>query len=139
MIQLTPHMRILLAVAPVDFRKGTDGLARLCRETLRSDPLGGAMFCFRNRRGTTLRLLTYDGQGFWLCQKRLSTGKFRWWPTDGQEGVAKVDVHELQVLLWNGNPSGAQVAPAWRAIAVDRLRSDDPEQPMAARPQDCRV
>lgn len=139
MIQLTPHMRILLAVAPVDFRKGTDGLARLCREILRSDPLGGAMFCFRNRRGTTLRLLTYDGQGFWLCQKRLSTGKFRWWPTDGQEGVAQVDVHELQLLLWNGNPSSAQVAPPWRAIAVDRVRSDGGEEPRAARPQDCRV
>jgi transposase len=38
MIQVTPHMRILVAVEPADFRKGIDGLARLCREELRSDP-----------------------------------------------------------------------------------------------------
>jgi transposase len=125
-------MRILLAVAPVDFRNGTDGLARLCREVLRSDPMEGAVFCFRNRRATSLRLLTYDGQGFWLCQKRLSTGKFRWWPKEGQEGVARLDVHQLQLLLWNGNPAQAQAAPAWRPIAVDGLRSARQEERVGA-------
>lgn len=118
MIQLTPHMRILLAVAPADFRNGTDGLARLCREVLDADPQGGAVFCFRNRRGTSVRLLTYDGQGFWLAQKRLSAGKFKWWPKSGQQGVAKMNVHELQLLLWNGNPAGAQAAPMWRPITA---------------------
>lgn len=139
MIQLTPHMRILLAVAPADFRNGIDGLARLCRDVLRSDPLGGAVFCFRNRRGTALRLLTYDGQGFWLCQKRLSTGKFRWWPKDGHEGVAKVDAHELQILLWNGNPTSAQAAPAWRPIPVAGLGSTPAEGQAGAlsRPPGC--
>jgi hypothetical protein len=109
-------MRIFLAVEPADFRKGCDGLARLCREIMRQDPLAGAMFCFRNRKGTTVRLLSHDGQGLWLCQKRLSTGKFQWWPKDGQEGVAKLSVHELQLLLWNGNPAQAKVAPMWRPV-----------------------
>ena len=116
MIQLTPHMRIFLAVAPVDFRKGSDGLAQLCRATLGGDPLGGGLFCFRNRKGTTVRLLCYDGQGLWLCQKRLSSGKFDWWPKEGQEGVAKLNVHELQLLLWNGNPAQAKIAPMWRPV-----------------------
>ena len=39
MIQVTPHMRILVAVAPADFRRGIDGLARVCREVLQRDPL----------------------------------------------------------------------------------------------------
>lgn len=121
MIQLTPHMRILLAVDPVDFRKGLDGLGHLCRQVLQSDPLGGAVFVFRNRSATALRLLTYDGQGFWLCHKRLSSGKFRWWPKDGQQGVVRLDVHELQLLLWNGNPAAAQAAPAWRAVTLTGL------------------
>jgi transposase len=60
MIQITPHMRILAAVEPVDFRKGIDGLCRLCRTELRSDPFSGAIFVFRNRRHTALRLLVYD-------------------------------------------------------------------------------
>ncbi len=38
MIQITPHMKILLAVDPVDFRKGIGGLAGLCRKILHSDP-----------------------------------------------------------------------------------------------------
>ena len=63
MIQITPHMRILLAVQPADFRKGIDGLARLCREQMQSDPFSGCLYVFRNRRATTIRVLTYD-----LCE-----------------------------------------------------------------------
>ena len=122
MIQLTPHMRILLAVAPVDFRRRMDGLARVCREVLGSDPQGGAVFCFKSRGGTSVRLLSYDGQGFWLCEKRLSAGTFKWWPKVGQQGVAKMNVHELQLLLWNGNPDQTQAAPMWRPIrAADEV------------------
>ena len=128
MIALTPHMRILLAVDRVDFRRGIDGLVRLCREVLRSEPFEGAVFCFLSRSGTSLRLLSYDGQGFWLAQKRLSTGKFRWWPKEGDRGVAKLGVHELQLLLWNGNPAQAQAAPAWRPIAFDGIPLAPPRE-----------
>ncbi len=87
MIQITPQMRILLAVEPVDFRKGIDGLVTVCRAALATDPLAGALFVFRSRRRHALKLLTYDGQGFWLCQKRLSAGRFAWWPS-GRDGGA---------------------------------------------------
>jgi len=68
MIQITAHMRILLAVEAVDFRKGIDGLAGVCRQVLDSDPFSGYLFIFGNRRGTSIKILVYDGQGFWLCQ-----------------------------------------------------------------------
>ena len=55
MIQVTPHMKILVAVEPVDFRNGIDGLARLCKDTLQQDPFSGGIFVFRNRRGTALK------------------------------------------------------------------------------------
>ena len=83
MIQITPQMRILVAVEPVDFRKGIDGLAAPCREALGSDPLGGALFIFCSRRRHAIKIVTYDGQGFWLCQKSdfrrvaFSTGRKR--------------------------------------------------------------
>ena len=80
MIQVTPQMRILVAIEPADFRKGIDGLARVCKEALGADPFGGTLFVFRNRRGTSIKLIAYDGQGFWLAQKRLSQGRFRYWP-----------------------------------------------------------
>jgi transposase len=115
MIQITPQMRILVATAAVDFRKGIDGLARLCRDELRADPFSGALFVFRNRRATALKVLVYDGQGYWLCQKRLSKGRFGWWP-DGAERLHALDARQLQVLVWNGNPARTPSAPLWRSV-----------------------
>ncbi len=116
MIQLAPQMRILVAVEPVDFRKGIDGLARVCREVLDADPFTGTVFVFRNRRGISVKLLVYDGQGFWLSLKRLSSGRFQWWPEG--ERISSLEAHELAMLLYNGNPVLAQAAPAWRPVAV---------------------
>jgi transposase len=115
MIQITPQMRILLAVEPADFRRGIDGLAQVCRQVLEADPMSGAMFVFRNRRSTAVKILVYDGQGYWLCQKRLSRSKFRWWPDGGREG-RELAAHELQMLLWNGDPDRARAQEAWRRI-----------------------
>lgn len=80
MIQITPHIKIRIAIEPVDFRKGIDGLAQCCRVIFEEDPFLGAMFIFKNKRSTAIKVLVYDGQGFWLCQKRLSKGVFKWWP-----------------------------------------------------------
>ena len=114
MLSITPQMRILVAVDPVDFRKGIDGLGGVCRAVLGNDPLSGCMFVFRNRRGTAIKILVYDGQGFWLCQKRLSKGRFRWWP--GGDVTRNLQARDLQVVLWNGDPSWAKMGPLWKAL-----------------------
>mgnify|MGYP001819327058 CR=1 FL=1 len=122
MIQITPQMRILVAIEPADFRKGIDGIARICRESLGQDPFCGAVFVFRNRRATAIKALIYDGQGYWLCHKRLSSGRFRWWPTRTRQSEAAktMAAHQLQVLLSAGNPAGAQGAPDWRPVGPAR-------------------
>jgi transposase len=117
MIQVTPQMRILVAVEPADFRKGIDGLVRLCKEVLKRDPFGGGVFVFRNRRATAVKVIVYDGQGFWLCHKRLSSGKFRWWPVSRTGAARTLEAHQLQVLLSAGNPDGVQAAPMWRSVS----------------------
>lgn len=117
MIQLTPHMRILLHVEPIDFRKGIDGMAAVCRKALCADPLNGSLFVFINRSRSAIKLLSYDGQGMWLMHKRLSQGKFRWWPRAGEQKVAReLAVHELQLLLWNGDLQSAVTEPMWRPL-----------------------
>lgn len=118
MIQITPQMRVLVAVEPVDFRRGIDGLAHICRSRLGSDPFAGTVFVFRSRRGTSIKLLVYDGQGFWLCQKRLSRGRFRFWPASGTSPRATLLAHELQVLLCGGDPSATRAVPLWRQVGV---------------------
>jgi transposase len=116
MIQITPQMRVVVAVEPADFRKGIDGLARLCKEVLGQDPFGGWVFVFRNRRATAVKVLVYDGQGFWLCHKRLSSGRFCWWPTSRTQAATTLAAHQLQVLLSAGNPEAAQAALPWRPV-----------------------
>ena len=105
MIQITPQMRILVAIEPADFRRGIDGLARLCKESLERDPFCGCVFVFRNRRATAVKVLVYDGQGFWLCHKRLSSGRFQWWPCHNSEASQALAAHQLQVLLSAGDPA----------------------------------
>ena len=115
MIQIAPQMRILVAVEAVDFRKGIDGLAGVCREKLAQDPFAGYLFVFRNRRATSVKVLVYDGQGFWCCQKRLSKGKFFGWP-HGANPAEMLSAAELQLLLWNGDPKRIRMGPAWRRV-----------------------
>lgn len=117
MIQIVPQMRILVAVEAVDFRNGIDGLAGICKQQLEADPFSGWLFVFINRRRTAIKILAYDQQGFWVCQKRLSQGRFRYWPSATGRSKA-VQAHELQLLLVGGNPATAQAAPAWRRLAV---------------------
>ena len=124
MIQITPHMRILLAVEPVDFRKGIDGLCALCRNVLDAEPFSGTVFVFCNKGKTAIRLLVYDGQGFWLCHKRLSQGRFQGWPKKSQKSVETLVAHELQLLLWNADPAETKVAPFWKPILEDVKKRD---------------
>ena len=116
MIQVTPHIRILIYSPHVDFRKGINGLAHVCRSKLDTDPMSGAMFVFRNRSKTCIKVLVYDGQGFWLCHKRLSKGKFKWWPSVGNGGACTLSAQELQVLFSAGNPKTISIPEDWRPV-----------------------
>jgi transposase len=118
MLQLTPQSRSFLAGQPVDVRKGIEGLAARCRQALPENPWGGAVYVFRNRTGTTLKLLAYHGQGFWLCTKRLSQGRFHWWPTAASPS-GTLSAWELNILVGNGPPDRAQLAPVWRPVTYE--------------------
>jgi transposase len=100
MIAITPHMRILAATDPVDFRKGIDSLAAVCKNILEADPFSGYLFVFTNKNRKSLKILVYDGQGFWLCQKRLSKGRFCFWPNSGSDS-SSLDANQLACLIYN--------------------------------------
>jgi transposase len=118
MLAVVPQMRILIAIEPVDFRFGIDRLSALCREKLEQDPYSGAAFVFRNRRGTSVRILIYDGVGYWLCLRRFSRGRLRWWPQKTQQPLTQLAAQQLQILLYQGLPDGAQLAEDWRKLSL---------------------
>jgi transposase len=120
-LQITPQTRILLAIKPVDFRKGIDGLAAICRSELKQDPFSGSMFVFSNRRQTSLKVLMYDGQGFWLCMKRLSKGRLVYWPgrkNPDERSLMDLAVYQLQTLFWNGDMRTAFQTEIFKPIEV---------------------
>ena len=110
MITITPQQRLVLKVEHVDFRKGADALIGLCRKWDK-DPYDGTIFAFRNRRGTSVKLLVYDGTGFWLGIKRFSQGKLRYWPSSAEETVCATT---MAIILNQGTP--AQMSPSWRRL-----------------------
>ena len=117
MLQISPQVKIYLCQRPVDFRKGIDGLAGLCRNYLNHQPMDGGLFIFINRRKTAIKTLFYDGQGFWLCCKRLSVGRFRFFPKGDHWHPISLTQAQLQVLLFNGDPFSIREAVPFRKIA----------------------
>ena len=85
MIPVTASTPIMVAIEPVDFRRQMDGLIAHCRQVLSTDPMTGTLFIFINRSKTMIRILVYEGNGFWLMTKRLSNGKFTGWPKTHQK------------------------------------------------------
>jgi hypothetical protein len=123
MLQLNPQSIIYIASIPVDFRKGIDTLAFVCRELIQIDPLEGAMFLFYNKARNCIKILAHDGQGFWLCSKRLSSGKFQALPDkyssiDGSNNSYRICYRVMQVLINNGDARFVRFAKNWRKITV---------------------
>lgn len=116
MLQITPQHRILLAVEPIDFRKGIDGLKALCKQKLFNDSFSGIVFAFTNRMHTSVKILVYDASGFWLCQKRFSRGKLAWWPT-GSSASVSLRASELLILLAQGHPVKAGLPEDWLPVS----------------------
>ena len=88
---------VWLAVAPVDGRLGADGLSLYVQQVLRADPCDGSAYLFRNKRGNRVKLLLWDGNGVWLCQRRLHRGHFTW-PRPG-EALFSLTAEQWQWLV----------------------------------------
>ena len=104
-----------MAVHPIDFRKGIDGLAGVCKEVLKHDPFSGIIFVFTNKSRQRVKILVYDGLGFWLISRRFSSGKLKWWPTEKTTSFESAST-ELHILLQQGLPSGAHLQKEWRRL-----------------------
>lgn len=124
MLQLTPKTIIYISTSHVDFRRGIDGLAGFCRNSMMLDSSDGSMFVFYNRKLTSIKILVYDGQGYILFIKRLSSGKFKSSPSSFKNKHSSSDnflyqkiCHRiLQIVINNGDPSTAKFAKDWRKI-----------------------
>lgn len=97
--------RIYLACGETDMRKNINGLMTLVEGSFQLDPFDEAIFVFCNRARDRIKILEWDGDGFWLYFKRLEKGRFKW-PTPGEEKTMSLDRAEMEHLL--GSPKLAQ-------------------------------
>lgn len=88
---------VWLAVAPVDMRLGIDGLSLKVQQALGRAPCDGTAYVFSNRRRNRIKLICWDGNGVWLCQRRLHRGHFIW-PQPGDE-VCELADEQWQWLI----------------------------------------
>lgn len=79
-------------------RKSINGLAAIVEGSFRLDPFAGALYAFCNRNRDRLKILEWDGDGFWLHFKRLEKGRFRW-PAEDETQTLSLTGEELSILL----------------------------------------
>ena len=97
MLNIPSTVSIFLYTRATDMRKGFDGLSGIVREAFDADPLDGSLFLFVNRRRDRLKILHFDGTGFWLYYKRLEAGTFE--VLASEDDCVEIDATELAMLL----------------------------------------
>jgi transposase len=93
----TGAVKVMVATKPVDFRKGSEGLAALVREEMKAEPFCGTVYVFRAKRADRVKLIFWDGTGMCLFAKRLEDGKFQW--PKIQDGIMRLSAAQLSALL----------------------------------------
>ena len=102
MLSFSGSLRIFIALDPCDMRAGISTLHALVSDRLREDTKGGSLFVFTNKRRRLLKVLYWDGTGFWLLTKRLEAGTFCW-PRAAEEGQVKLALKpEAFAMLTDG-------------------------------------
>jgi hypothetical protein len=116
MIQIKPNDKVFVASQAIDFRCGIDGVMGLIKNTFKIDPFSGAFFCFVNKLKTAIKILYYDGQGFWLMHKRFSEGKMKWWPISPENngGLGSIDAKNFILLIFGGDPRFIKLKENWK-------------------------
>ncbi len=114
-IQISAATKILVVHEPVSFNLGFRGLIGFCRNILKTEPMTGAYFVFRSKTRKQIRVLTYDGDGWWLATKMFSKGSIKTWTSD-DENLTQIAARDLLTLLWRGSPSAAGFPDFWKRI-----------------------
>jgi transposase len=96
--------KAFVKIAPVDFRKGIDSLVAYVEQGMGLQTRSGAAFIFTNRQKTSIKILYYDGTGYFLCHKRFSSGRMRNWPRQHDTtGQLELNMRQLMVLIFDGD------------------------------------
>jgi len=118
MLSFTGALKVFVALESCDLRLSFNGLHGLVTEKLREDARAGGLFVFTNRRRTRLKILYWDGTGFWVMTKRLEQGTFSWPRVVESDRVKMQLTPEALALLTDGiDLRGAAMRPWYERAA----------------------
>ncbi len=106
MLSVPATVSIFLCTQPTDMRKGFEGLSGIVRGTFGADPLDGNLYLFINRRRDRIKLLHFDGGGYWLYYKLLEAGTFE--VIASEDACIQIDSTQLAMLLGGVSLSGVR-------------------------------
>jgi transposase len=118
MFLLSPQTKVFLAKEPTDMRKSFRGLVVLAEEVLNQDPASGHLFVFVNGRRHMLKILHWDGSGFWIWYRQLEKGTFQLPQpsTTGDSGI-ELTPSQLSMILDGIDLSSARQRMRYRPLA----------------------
>ena len=99
MLNLASGISIFVYTVPTDMRKGVNGLSGIVRSEFKADPTNGSLFIFINRHRDRMKILHFDGGGFWLYYRVLEAGTFEALPAEGNQCALQIDATQLSMLL----------------------------------------
>lgn len=99
MLNLSSGIPIFVYTAATDMRKGVNGLSGIVRSEFKADPTDGSLFIFINRNRDRMKILHFDGGGFWLYYRLLEAGTFEALPAEGDQCALQIDATQLSMLL----------------------------------------
>ena len=114
MLTLPPTVRVYLAAGVTDLRKSFDGLSGLASAVLGESATSGHLFVFCNRRHNRVKILVWDGSGFWICTKRLERGTFAWPEPERDKTKIELEPSALALLLDGIDFNDTKRRPWWR-------------------------
>ena len=99
MLNLTSQSKVYIYTPDTDMRKGVNGLSGIVRSELAADPTDGSLFVFINRRRDRMKILHFDGGGFWLYYRLLEAGTFEELKNSDKSSYLAMDATQLSMLL----------------------------------------
>lgn len=117
MLSFPGQAPIYLYAGVCDMRKSFDGLLGLIQQAEIDDPLSGAWFVFRNRRGDKLKILHFDRDGLAIWYKRLEKGRFEWPSVAPGQSAVSIDASELRLILEGIDLASVRRRKRWRMPA----------------------
>jgi transposase len=112
-MSLGPGVHIVLAVEPIDLRRGHDGLVTLVQSLWKADPYSGTLFVFFGRRMDRVKILFFSAGGFVLYYKRLEQGRFSMPRVPVGASQVVLDPASLTMLLDGVDLRAVRRAPRW--------------------------